>query len=184
MSRLCESVDYHPYGIISLRGFRESCHKIHGNIAPLPFGNLQGHEKSWRFLVLSFDLLAYQAFLYEFNYIILHSFPSKIWSQILIHFGCSGMYCVRVQWASVMICSLSSNSESIHIWLSVLSKPLTMVKSWVSPPLHHFNILSCLIILLLCFLDFIIKIEIGIDLIYLTDPRRGFLYLNFYLHIY
>jgi hypothetical protein len=81
------SIHNHSYGIISLRGARQSSNEIHANFFPLPFGYLQWmQESSWP-LVFIPNSLTHIAHSHMCSHISLQSIPPILLLQILIHLG-------------------------------------------------------------------------------------------------
>ena len=86
---LGESVDNHPYGIMSSIRLGQSSNEIHSDFFPRPFWNLERLEQSSGALVLCLDSLANIALSNIGGNFPLHSMPPKDTLQILVHFSAS-----------------------------------------------------------------------------------------------
>ena len=64
------------------------------NIIPFPCGYFQGSQFTYRSLMLSLNLLAYEAPIYILHNLLLHIIPPKVLSQVSIHVGSPWVYWV------------------------------------------------------------------------------------------
>ena len=89
---LGQSIHNDPYNIKTLCRLWQLGDKIHGNILPFPYGNLQRLQLAIRTWMLSLDHPAGRASLDVPIYLSLHTQPPVTLSQIPINLGSSQVY--------------------------------------------------------------------------------------------
>jgi hypothetical protein len=156
MCHFCEGVYNDSDGIIAPRGLGQSNDKIHTYVVPFPLGNWQRLQQPSWFLVLCLDLVANITTGDIVCDIILHSWPPKCLSQVLVHLGTS-----RMNRVCGFVCLLEYLLPQVvlvgHTYplLEPHGSLLILMEGPILPLLNQILDFPYFFVLLLCFLNFL-----------------------------
>jgi hypothetical protein len=92
MGRLCQTIHYYPYGVITSSSVGQTDYKVHPNLIPFPLWNLQRLQQSCGSLMFSLDPLTTVASGHIFCYLSFHTIPPESLLQVLVHFLTTRVY--------------------------------------------------------------------------------------------
>ena len=92
MGRLCQTVHYYPYGVITSTSARQTDYEVHSDLIPFPLRNLQRLQQTCRSLMFCFNPLTTVTHSHILCYFPFHTIPPESFLQVLVHLLTIGVY--------------------------------------------------------------------------------------------